>query len=150
MPAAALVHAAIFDSVNAVDAGDGRYTPYKVKVMVPAGASAEAAAAAAAHAARVRVYAAQRDALAEAYANSLGRIADGAAKTDGIAVGERVGAKIVAFRASDGATPGQRRGNRAQCLSPCDGTGCVHRDPVAGFDTLGQCHAVGPRARLAI
>src|SRR4030095_11382546 len=44
----ALVHAAVFDAVNAIEA---RYTPYKIKVSAPAGASAEAAGAAAAHAA---------------------------------------------------------------------------------------------------
>jgi PAP2 superfamily len=97
----ALVHAAIFDAVNAIEA---RYTPYKVKMTAPAGASPEAAAVAAAHAALVRLYPAQKAALAQAYAKSLGRIADGAAKTDGIAVGEKVGAEMVVLRANDGAT----------------------------------------------
>jgi hypothetical protein len=97
----ALVHAAVFDAVNAVEA---RYTPYKVKVSAPAGASAEAAAVAAAHAVLVRLYPAQKDALAQAYAKSLARHADGAARNDGIAVGEKVGAEMVALRASDGAT----------------------------------------------
>jgi hypothetical protein len=97
----ALVHAAVFDAVNAVEA---RYTPYKVKVSAPAGASAEAAAVAAAHAVLVRLYPAQKDALAQAYAKSLARHADAAARNDGIAVGEKVGAEMVALRASDGAT----------------------------------------------
>jgi len=96
----ALVHAAVFDAVNAVEA---RYTPYKVKVTAPAGASADAAAAAAAHAALVRLYPAQKDALAQALARSLGRVPDGPAKSDGIAVGEKVGAQMAALRADDGA-----------------------------------------------
>ena len=96
----ALVHAAVFDAVNAVEA---RYTPYKIRVAPPAGASAEAAAVSAAYAALVRLYPGQKVALDQAYAKSLGRIGDGRAKTDGIAVGEQVGAEMVAMRANDGA-----------------------------------------------
>jgi len=97
----ALVHAAIFDAVNAVEP---RYTPYKVKVTAPAGASPEAAAAAAAHAVLVRLYPAQKETLAQAYAKSLARIPDGPLRADGIAAGEMVGAEMVAMRANDGAT----------------------------------------------
>ncbi len=89
----ALVHAAIFDAVNAIEAG---YTPYKIRVGAAAGASPEAAAVAAAHAALVRLYPDQKGVLDQALAKSLGRIAAGDAKTDGIAVGERVGAEMVA------------------------------------------------------
>ena len=96
----ALVHAAIFDAVNAVEAG---YTPYKIRVGAAAGASPEAAAVAAAHTALVRLYPDQKGVLDQASAKSLGRIAGGDAKTDGIAVGERVGAEMVALRGSDGA-----------------------------------------------
>ena len=96
----ALVHAAIFDAVNAID---GRHAPYQIKATAPTGASQEAAAAAAAHAALVRLYPAQKDALAQAYAKSLGGIPDGAARSDGIAVGEKVGTEMVALRARDGA-----------------------------------------------
>jgi hypothetical protein len=95
----ALVHAAIFDAVNAVE---GRYAPYKVKVAAPSGASADAAAVAAGHAALVRLYPAQKDALAAAYAKSLARLPEGSARTDGIAVGEKVGAELVTLRANDG------------------------------------------------
>jgi hypothetical protein len=97
----ALVHAAVFDAVNAIEA---RYTPYKVRLAAPAGASPEAAVVAAAHAVLVRLYPGQKDALAQAYAKSLARIAEGAARTDGVAVGEKVGAEMVALRADDGAT----------------------------------------------
>jgi hypothetical protein len=96
----ALVHAAIFDAVNAVEA---RYTPYKVRMTAPAGASPDAAAVAAAYGVLVRLYPAQKDALAQAYTRSLGRVADGAGKNDGVAVGEKVGAEMVALRAADGA-----------------------------------------------
>jgi hypothetical protein len=97
----ALVHAAVFDAVNAIE---GRYTPYKVTVTAPAGASSEAAAAAAAHAVLVRLYPPQKEALAQAYAKSLARVPEGPARADGIAVGEKVGAEMVALRANDGAT----------------------------------------------
>ncbi len=97
----ALVHAAIFDAVNSIEA---RFTPYRIQVTAPAGASAEAAAVAAAHAILVRLYPDQKQALEQASAKSLGRIPDGTAKTDGIAVGEKVGAEMVARRVNDGAT----------------------------------------------
>src|SRR5262245_2548501 len=96
----ALVHAAVFDAVNAVEA---RYTPYKVTVKAPPGASAEAAAVAAAHGALVRLYPDQKATLDQALAKALGRVGDGSAKTDGIAVGEKVAAEMVALRANDGA-----------------------------------------------
>ena len=97
----ALVHAALFDAVNAIEA---RYTPYKITAAAPAGASPEAAAVAAARTVLVRLYPDQKNTLDQASAKSLGRIADGRAKADGIAVGEKVGAEMVALRASDGAT----------------------------------------------
>jgi len=97
----ALVHAAVFDAVNAIDRG---YAPYKINATAPPGASTEAAAVAAAHAVLVRLYPPQKDPLAQAYAKSLDRIADGPARADGAAVGERVGTAMVALRADDGAT----------------------------------------------
>lgn len=97
----ALVHAAIFDAINAIE---GRYTAYKVKVTAPTGSSSEAAGAGAAHAALVRLYPDQKGTLDQALAKSLGRIAEGPARTDGVAVGEKVGAEMVALRSNDGAT----------------------------------------------
>src|SRR5262249_38165407 len=97
----ALVHAAIFDAVNAVEV---RYAPYKIAIPAPAGASSESAAVAAAHAALVRLYPDQRATLDQAVTRSLARIPEGAARADGIAVGEKVGAAMVTLRANDGAT----------------------------------------------
>ena len=51
--ALAMVHVAIFDSVNAIDR---KYTPYAVAALADPGASPEAAAAAAAHAVLVNLY----------------------------------------------------------------------------------------------
>jgi hypothetical protein len=97
----ALVHAAIFDAVNAIER---RYTPYKVEVAAPSGASAEAATVAAAYAALVRLYPAQKALLDHTYATSLARIPEGTARADGAAVGEKAGAAMVMLRANDGAT----------------------------------------------
>jgi hypothetical protein len=72
--------------------------------VAPPGASAEAAVIAAAHAALVRLYPAQSAALDQAYARALSRIPDGDARSGGVAIGERVGAEMVALRAKDGGT----------------------------------------------
>lgn len=96
----AIVHTAMFDAINSIDE---RYTPYKFKVSAPAGSSPEAAGAAAAHAALVHLFPEQKAALDAAYAASLAQIPEGPGKTSGIAVGEEVAAKVLAWRASDGA-----------------------------------------------
>jgi hypothetical protein len=96
----AIVHTAMFDAINSIE---GRYTPYKFKVSAPAGSSSEAAGAAAAHAALVGLFPEQKAALDASYAASVAQIPDGAGKTSGIAVGEEVAAKVLAWRATDGA-----------------------------------------------
>ena len=96
----ALVHAAMFDAINSIE---GRYTPYKFKVSAPAGSSPEAAGVAAAHATLARLFPEQKAALDAAYAASLARVPDGPGKTSGIAVGEEVATKVLAWRAADGA-----------------------------------------------
>jgi hypothetical protein len=99
--ALAIVHAAIYDAVRAVERRKG--AAYAVEIEALAGASAEAAVAAAAHRALVRLAPAQRPALDAALAASLSRIADGRGKTDGIAVGEKIAERLVTLRAADGA-----------------------------------------------
>jgi hypothetical protein len=96
----AIVHTAMFDAVNSIE---GRYTPYKFKVSAPAGASPEAAGVAAAHAALVALFPDQKVTLDAAYATSLAQIPDGSGRSAGVAVGEEVAAKVLAWRASDGA-----------------------------------------------
>jgi len=96
----AIVHTAMFDAINSIE---GRYTPYKFKVPAPTGSSPEAAGVAAAHAALVQLFPEQKSALDAAYAASLSQIPDGPGKTTGIAVGEEVAAKVLEWRASDGA-----------------------------------------------
>jgi hypothetical protein len=64
----AIVHAAVFDAVNAVER---RYTPYAVDITATPGASAEAAAVAAAHGILVRLFPQQKALTDAALATSL-------------------------------------------------------------------------------
>ena len=95
----AAMHGAVHDAVNSIDP---RYEPYRFPVQAPAGASKEAAAAAAAHAVLAGMVPPQRQAFDAELAASLGKIPDGQAKTDGIAVGKAVAGKMLAWRAADG------------------------------------------------
>ena len=99
----AIVHLAIYEAVNAID---GTREPYLGGISAPAGASQAAAAATAGHHVLVGLtpaslpqVTASLDAL---YAISLGKIADGQAKTDGIAVGAAAAAAMLANRTGDG------------------------------------------------
>ena len=96
--AMALMHVAVFDAVN----GTSRtYTPYLVTATAPAGASADAAAVEAAYRVLSALFPAQQAAFDVARATSLAKIADGAAKTSGIAWGNQVAQAILAARAND-------------------------------------------------
>ena len=99
--ALAMVHAAIYDSVNAIDR---RYSVYAVNAQPAPGTSPEAATAAAAHAVLVSLYPSNQVALDAAYASSLSQIPNGISKTDGISLGESVAAAILALRSSDGSS----------------------------------------------
>ena len=96
----AMVHTAMFDAVNSVEA---HYAPYKFKESAPAGTSPEAAAIAAAHGVLLALFADQRANLDAAYATSMQRIPEGTGKEGGITLGKKIAAKILALRATDGA-----------------------------------------------
>ena len=99
-PGYALVHAAMYDAVNAID---GRYSVFAVRpVTNPRGASKEAAAAAAAYHVLLGEYPDQGAVLDPAYAASLAAVADGPAKTKGIAIGTEVANAWLAMRLNDG------------------------------------------------
>lgn len=106
--AMAMVHAAIFDAVNAVES---KYDRYAVEVVAAQGASAEAAAAAAAHGILERLFPVQKAMIDAALASSLKEIADGPARIEGIRVGREVAEKLFALMAFvhaaifDAATP---------------------------------------------
>ena len=96
----AMVHVAMFETLNALDA---RYTPYKVKAVPSLGTSAEAAAAVAAHDVLTSLYPSQAATLDASLDISLVRITDPGVRASSVALGQRVAAGILALRASDGA-----------------------------------------------
>jgi hypothetical protein len=101
---AAITQLAVFEAVNAVT---GRYAPYLGTITAPPGSSAEAAAIAAAHAVLKNYFPGAASSLDAALANSLASISDGAAKLNGIAVGEAAAAALIAARVNDGSAPPQ-------------------------------------------
>jgi hypothetical protein len=81
----------------------GGYRPFAVAARAPRRASAEAAVVAAAHRILAHHLPAQRATVLDpAYAASLATIADGKAKTAGVATGEKVAARLLAQRSGDG------------------------------------------------
>jgi len=101
-----IVHAAIYDAALAVEGG--AYQPYAIALTAPRGTSAAAAVSTAAHHTLVGMQpalgltATQQAILDGDYAAYLAGIPDDEAKTDGIAVGQRVAAAVLARRAQDG------------------------------------------------
>ncbi len=93
------MHAAIYNAVVGVN---GRYEPYRFHLRAPRPTSAAAAAAAAAHKILETYSPYARSALDTSLARSLAAIADGTAKTNGIAFGERAAQNIIDLRADDG------------------------------------------------
>jgi hypothetical protein len=95
-----IVHAAIYDAVNAIDR---KHQVYAIESKAQLGASMEAAAATAAHDTLIKLFPVQQSALDTALAESLSKIPDGPAKRDGIAVGKESAEKTVAAHVNDGA-----------------------------------------------
>jgi len=96
----AIMHAAIYDAVNAIDR---THKPYlAVLSEVSRNASQDAAAAAAAHKVLVVLYPAFKNNLDSQLQHSLAQIADGQDKSDGIAIGVAVADRILALRSNDG------------------------------------------------
>src|SRR5947207_3863946 len=98
--AMAMMHVAMFDSINAIEQ---KYQPYAYQSKGPTNMSAEAAAAAAAHTVLSKLFPDQAQTLEASYAASLSKISDGNAKTSGIGLGREVGSQCLAMRANDGA-----------------------------------------------
>jgi hypothetical protein len=93
------MHAAIYNAVVGVK---GRYEPYRSEGRAPRGTSATAAAAAAGHKILETYSPYAQSALDAALAASLAGIPDGAAKTAGVAFGERAAQELIDQRAHDG------------------------------------------------
>jgi hypothetical protein len=97
----ALMHAAIYDAVNAID---GSHKPYLVHLTrVSRNASQDAAAAQAAHDVLVSLYTKLQTTLDTQLQASLAQIPDGAEKTDGVSIGLTVADQILSLRSNDGA-----------------------------------------------
>ena len=96
----AILHAAIYDAVNAIDR---THRPYLVRLSgVSRDASQEAAVAAAAHQVLVALYPGFQAALDTALQQSLAQIPDGNDKAEGIRIGQTVADRILALRSNDG------------------------------------------------
>ena len=94
----AIMHTAMHDAVNGVEA---RYERHLSTLSDPS-ADAEAAAAAAAHKVLVNFFPANQAALDAELANSLSTIPDGPAKTAGVALGAAIGQEAFDARINDG------------------------------------------------
>jgi len=96
----AIMHAAIYDAVNAIDR---THRPYLVRLNgVPRSASQDAAAIAAAHQVLLVLYPAFRTTLHAELQQSLAQIPDGHDKIAGIRIGQTVADRVLALRTNDG------------------------------------------------
>ena len=97
----AIMHAAIYDAVNAID---GTHSPYVVDLpTVSVSASQDAAAAAAAHAVLAALYPTFQAMLDAQLQQSLAPIPEGAEKAEGIRIGQTVADRLLVLRSDDGA-----------------------------------------------
>ena len=95
----AILHAAIYDAVNAIDR---THEPYLISVRAPRDAAETAAADAAAHTALVGLYPTLQNSLDSDYAAELAQVPNGPAKDQGVRLGEQVASDVLAIRANDG------------------------------------------------
>ncbi len=101
----ALVQTAVYEAVNAITK---RYPPDRVALNAAPDASVAAAVAAANRAMLSRLVPSQQAAIDKSYGSALAAIADGSAKTAGIATGEQAAAAVLAWRADDNAGTPER------------------------------------------
>jgi hypothetical protein len=95
----ASVHVAMFDAVNAIAP---RYRPYRATAAAPQGTSKEAAAAVAAGTVLASLIPEETETLNAEMASYLAMIPQGAARSDGMKLGQDVAARIIAERKADG------------------------------------------------
>jgi len=95
----AMMHIAMFDCVNAIEP---RYQPYKAKFEVDKSASKDAAAAVAAAGVLSRLHPDSASKIEPELKQYLAGIPDGAAKSAGIALGEKVADSVWRLREKDG------------------------------------------------
>ena len=97
--AVAIVQIAVFEAVNAIAGG---YRSYAGVPPAPADTSLEAAVAQAAHDTLVALFPSQTAACDGHLADDLGRMMHGRPRTNGIELGRRAAAAVLAMRAHDG------------------------------------------------
>ena len=98
----AIMHAAIYDAVNAIDR---THKPYLVRLTsVPRFVSQDAAAASAAHEVLVTLYPKFETLLDDQLQQSLGSIQDDGDKAEGIRIGKTVADQILNLRSNDGSS----------------------------------------------
>jgi hypothetical protein len=102
----AIVHVAIFEAVNAIVSG---YQSYLDLPLAPDDTSIDAAMAQAAHDTLVALFPSQGADLDDLLAEDLSQIADGRAKTNGMTLGQRAAAVMLARRAVDGSQHAEPR-----------------------------------------
>ena len=96
----AVTQVSVFEAVNAITA---RYPQFKAKLTPAPGASVDAAVAASTRGVLLKLLPVQQAAIEADYQAALAKVADGPAKSQGIALGEQAAAAIVAMCADDGA-----------------------------------------------
>jgi hypothetical protein len=96
----AIMHAAIYDAVNAIDRA---HKPYLLRLTgIPHSASQDAAAATAAHDILASLYPNFQTVLDAQLQQSLAPIPEGADKAQGVSIGQTIAAEILALRKHDG------------------------------------------------
>jgi hypothetical protein len=124
--ALAIIHLAVLDAVNAI----GRRHPcYSPLTAAASNTSVDAAIAQAAHDTLIALFPSQAVSLDELLAQDLGRIPDGPAKLNGISLGRRAAAAILAPRANDGSQIAEPRIGIE--FFPSDQPGKWRQDPVS-------------------
>lgn len=121
----AIVHIAIFDAVNAIAR---RYSSYTGLAAAPNDSSMDAAIAQSAHDTLVALYPSQKTELDQRLTEDIKRIPHGRAKLNGIDLGRRAAAAILALRANDGS----ERAEPAMGVDwiPSDKPGWWRQDPI--------------------
>ena len=101
----AMVQTAVYEAVNAITK---RYPADRVTPNAASDASVAAAVAAANRAMLLRLVPSQQVAIDKSYGAAIAAIAEGPAKTAGIAVGEQAATAVLAWRADDNAAAPER------------------------------------------
>jgi hypothetical protein len=95
----AVMHAAMYDAVNAID---GTHSPYLVRLeRISPHASQDAAAASSAHEVLMALYPAQQTTIDAQLDQSLTQIPDGTDKAEGVAIGKAVADALLDLRSGD-------------------------------------------------